>query len=43
MLVTYYRKDIFEDPENQKGFKEKYGYDLGAPKNYKEFGEIACS
>ena len=30
VLVTYYRKDLFEDPENQKAFKEKYGYDLGA-------------
>jgi multiple sugar transport system substrate-binding protein len=42
VLITYYRKDIFENPENQKGFKEKYGYDLGEPKNYKEFGDIAC-
>ncbi len=42
VLVTYYRKDLFEDPENQKGFKEKYGYDLAAPKTYKEFGDIAC-
>ena len=42
VLVTYYRKDLFEDAENQKGFKEKYGYDLAVPKNYKEFGDIAC-
>ena len=42
VLVTYYRKDLFEDPENQKAFKEKYGYDLAVPKNYKEFGDIAC-
>jgi multiple sugar transport system substrate-binding protein len=42
VLVTYYRKDLFEDPENQKAFKEKHGYDLAAPKSYKEFGEIAC-
>ena len=33
VLVTYYRKDLFEDPENQEAFKEKYGYDLAPPKN----------
>ena len=42
VLVTYYRKDMIEDPENQKAFKEKYGYDLAPPKSYKEFGDIAC-
>jgi multiple sugar transport system substrate-binding protein len=42
VLVTYYRKDLFEDPENQKAFKEKHGRDLAPPKNYAEFGEIAC-
>jgi multiple sugar transport system substrate-binding protein len=42
VLVTYYRKDLFEDPENQKAFKAKYGRDLAVPKNYTEFGEIAC-
>src|SRR5262245_8934100 len=42
VLVTYYRKDLLEDPENQKAFKEKNGYDLAPPKNYKEFGDIAC-
>ena len=42
VLVTYYRKDIFEDPANQADFKAKYGRDLVPPKSYKEFGEIAC-
>jgi multiple sugar transport system substrate-binding protein len=28
-----YRKDLFEDPEEQAAFKEKYGYDLAPPKN----------
>ena len=42
VLVTYYRKDIFADPENQKAYKEKYGRDLAPPKNYAEFGDIAC-
>ncbi|MFO1039593.1 MAG: sugar ABC transporter substrate-binding protein [Geminicoccaceae bacterium] len=42
VLVTYYRKDLFADPENQAAFKEKYGYDLGPPKDYGQFGDIAC-
>lgn len=42
VLVTYYRKDLFEDPENQAAFKEKYGYDLAAPADYGQFGDIAC-
>ena len=42
VLVTYYRKDIFEDPANQAAFKEKYGYDLAPAKNYTQFGDIAC-
>ena len=42
VLVTYYRKDLLEDPENQKAFKEKNGYDLAPPKDYKQFGDIAC-
>ena len=28
---TVYRKDWFTDPENQKKFKEKYGYELKTP------------
>ena len=39
-LVFYYRKDIFEDAENQAAFKEKHGYDLAPPKTWKEFAEI---
>src|SRR5438093_60590 len=42
VLVTYYRKDLFEDPDNQAAFKAKYGHDLAPPKSYKEFGDIAC-
>ena len=42
MLVTYYRKDLFDDPDNQAAFKAKYGYDLAPPKNYQQFGDIAC-
>ena len=42
VLVTYYRRDLFEDPENQAAFKAKYGYDLAPPADYDQFGDIAC-
>jgi multiple sugar transport system substrate-binding protein len=29
--ILYYRKDIFEKPENQEKFKAKFGYDLPSP------------
>ena len=38
--LLYYRKDIFEDPENQAAFKAKYGYDLAPPATWKAFGEV---
>ena len=36
-----YRKDWFEDPKEMAAFKEKYGYDLGVPKDYKQLRDIA--
>ncbi|MEE9322163.1 MAG: extracellular solute-binding protein [Granulosicoccus sp.] len=36
-----YRIDLFEDPEEMKNFKAKYGYDLAPPKTWKEYLEIA--
>lgn len=39
-LVFYYRKDIFEDPENRAAFKAKHGYDLAPPTTWKRFSEI---
>ena len=36
-----YRKDWFEDPSERKAFKEKYGYDLAAPKTWKQMRDIA--
>jgi multiple sugar transport system substrate-binding protein len=39
---TYsYRIDLFEDPNNKKAFKDKYGYDLAVPKTWKEYLDIA--
>ncbi len=40
VFVLYYRKDIFADPTLQAEFKAKSGYDLAAPKTWKEFDEI---
>jgi multiple sugar transport system substrate-binding protein len=42
VLITYYRKDLFDDPENQAEFREKHGYDLAPPADYGQFGDIAC-
>ena len=36
-----YRKDWFEDPKEMEAFKAKYGYDLAAPKTWKELRDIA--
>ncbi len=40
VLVLYYRKDIFGDPAVRGAFKGRYGYDLAAPKTWKQFSEI---
>jgi multiple sugar transport system substrate-binding protein len=39
--VVHYRKDLYDDPANQKAFKDKYGYDLAAPTTWKELGDQA--
>jgi multiple sugar transport system substrate-binding protein len=36
-----YRKDWFVDPSEMKTFKEKYGYDLAAPKTWMQLRDIA--
>lgn len=36
-----YRKDLFEDPDNQAAFKEEYGYDLAPPETYSQLLDIA--
>ena len=40
MIVLYYRTDLFTDPANQDAFKAQYGYDLAAPKDWKEYDDI---
>jgi multiple sugar transport system substrate-binding protein len=32
---------LFEDPANREAFKAAYGYDLAAPKTWKEFADIS--
>ena len=40
VMILYYRRDIFEDPDMMAEFKAKHGYDLAPPKRWEEFGEI---
>jgi multiple sugar transport system substrate-binding protein len=40
IFILYYRKDLFEDPDNMVEFKAKYGYGLAPPKTWKEFDDI---
>jgi multiple sugar transport system substrate-binding protein len=40
--ILYYRKDIFDKPENQQKFKAKLGYDLPSPpKTMKEMHDLS--
>ena len=40
-LVTYYRSDLFGDPELAAKFEEQFGYALGPPKTWEQYGQIA--
>jgi multiple sugar transport system substrate-binding protein len=40
VLVLYYRKDIFEDPDMQAAFREAHGYDLAPPRTWEQYREI---
>ena len=39
--VWVYRKDLFNDPQNQKEFGDKYGWKLGPPRTWAETDQIA--
>ena len=39
--LYWFRKDWFDRPEIKKGFKKKYGYDLGVPLNWSAYEDIA--
>ena len=40
--VWVYRQDLFDNAENQKDFKAKYGYDLAFPKTWKQHADVAA-
>lgn len=39
--VLLYRKDLFDNADNQKAFKDKYGYDLKVPTTWDEYRDTA--
>jgi multiple sugar transport system substrate-binding protein len=41
VLVMSYRKDLFDDPQEQKVFQDRYGGQLAVPKTWDEFVEVA--
>ena len=41
MLQVAYRKDLFEDPTEQKNFKAKYGWDLAPPTTWDQYMQIS--
>lgn len=41
VLSLYYRKDLFENPEEKAAFKAKYGYELRPPLTWDEYLEVA--
>jgi multiple sugar transport system substrate-binding protein len=36
-VMMYYRKDLFQDPQERSAFKAKYGYELQPPKTWDQF------
>ena len=40
VYVWMTRKDLIENPDNQKAFKEKYGYDLGVPETFDQLADM---
>lgn len=41
MMMMMYRKDLFADPAEAKGFKAKYGYDLAPAATWDQYRDIA--
>lgn len=39
--IMFYRKDLWENPDEQAAFKEQYGYDLAPPTTWQEFTDMA--
>jgi multiple sugar transport system substrate-binding protein len=40
IIIMYYRRDLFEDPEHQQAFQEQYGRELAPPETWEEFAEV---
>jgi multiple sugar transport system substrate-binding protein len=40
-LVTFYRSDLFGDPDLQAKFTDEFGYELGPPQTWEQYGQIA--
>jgi multiple sugar transport system substrate-binding protein len=41
VMMMMYRKDLFENPEEARGFEAKYGYKLAPAKTWNEYRDIA--
>jgi multiple sugar transport system substrate-binding protein len=41
VMMMFYRKDLFENADEQAAFKAKYGYDLAVPKTWKAYRDAA--
>jgi multiple sugar transport system substrate-binding protein len=40
IIIMYYRRDLFEDPEHQQAFQELHGRELAVPETWDEFAEV---
>lgn len=36
-----YRRDLFDDPQERQAFSRRFGYDLGPPRTWQQFHDIA--
>jgi multiple sugar transport system substrate-binding protein len=41
LFSGYYRKDLFNDPDNQAEFRARYGYELFPPDTWRQYRDIA--
>ena len=41
VMMMFYRKDLFENADEQAGFKAKYGYDLAVPRTWDQYRDAA--
>lgn len=41
VFMSYYNRQLFEDPGHQEAFEERYGYPLGPPETWDQYRDIA--